>query len=511
MPWLTVLGVVPLVGAAVVAALPKGRDLLAKQIALGVSLVVVALTVLMALQFDAAGPTFQFVESHEWIPAFGISYSVGVDGIGLVLIALATVLVPLVIIASWHDADDAARPAKVYFALILALETTMVGVFAATDLFLFYVFFEVMLIPVYFLIGMFGGPQRSYAAVKFLLYSLLGGLLMLAALIGLYVVSARDLGTGTFDYATLAGLSIDPGTQKLLFLGFFVAFAVKAPLWPLHTWLPDAASESTPGTAILLIAVLDKVGTFGMIRYCLPLFPDASRYFAPAVVVIAVIGIIYGALLAIGQTDMMRLIAYMSLSHFGFIALGIFAFTTVGGSGSTLYMINHGFSTAGLLLIIAALMSRRGSKLIGDYGGVQKVAPLLGGFFLLMALSSLAMPGMSTFVSEILVLIGTYQRYPAAAVVATLAIVLAALYALIWFQRVATGPETDRVKSFKDLRGREMLAVVPVTVLILVLGFYPKPVLEVINPAVSTTLEQVGVSDPAPTVVAPAAAEEVAP
>jgi NADH-quinone oxidoreductase subunit M len=499
MPWLTVLGAVPLVGAGVVAALPQGRELLAKQIALAVSLVVLALTVVMALQFDANGSTFQFTETHEWIPAFGISYSVGVDGIALVLIAMATVLVPLVILSSWHDADDATRPVKVYFALILALETLMIGVFAATDLFLFYVFFEVMLIPVYFLIGMFGGPQRSYAAVKFLLYSLLGGLLMLAALIGLYVVSARELGTGTFDFFTLANLPIDPNTQKVLFLGFFFAFAVKAPLWPFHTWLPDAASESTPGTAVLLIGVLDKVGTFGMIRYCLPIFPDASRYYAPVVIVIAVVGIIYGALLAIGQTDMMRLVAYTSLSHFGFIALGIFAFTTQGQSGSTLYMVNHGFSTAGLLLVVGYLVSRRKSKAISDYGGVQKVAPLLAGVFLIMGLGSLALPGLSTFISEILVLIGTYARYPAAAVVATIGIVLAALYILIWFQRVATGPETEGVKGFRDLRGRELLAIVPIIVVLIAVGFYPKPVLDVINPAVSTTLEQVGVSDPPPT------------
>ncbi len=511
MPWLTVLGVVPLVGAVVVAALPKGRELLAKQIALGVSVLVLALTVAMALQFDAAGPTFQFVESHEWIPAFGISYSVGIDGIALVLIAMATVLVPLVILSAWHEADGANRPVKVYFALILALETLMIGVFAATDLFLFYVFFEVMLIPVYFMIGMFGGPQRSYAAVKFLLYSLLGGLLMLAALIGLWVVSARELGSGTFDYTVLSDLPIDVGTQKMLFLGFFFAFAVKAPLWPFHTWLPDAASESTPGTAVLLIGVLDKVGTFGMIRYCLPIFPDASRYYAPVVVGLAVVGIVYGALVAIGQTDMMRLIAYTSLSHFGFIALGIFAFTSQGQSGSTLYMVNHGFSTAGLLLVVGYLVSRRGSKLISDYGGVQKVAPLLAGTFLVMGLGGLALPGLSTFVSEILVLIGTYTRYPAAAVVATLAIVLAALYILIWFQRVATGPASDSVKGFRDLGGRELLAVVPLAVILVAVGFYPKPVLDVINPAVSSTLEQVGATDPAPVVGSVPSAEGTTP
>ncbi len=499
---LTVLILVPLLGAALVAALPSARETLAKQITLGISLVVLALTIAMALEFDSAAVGFQFTEVREWIPAFGVSYAVGVDGIALVLIAMATVLVPVVVIASWHEADRANRPVKIYFALILALEALMVGVFAATDVFLFYVFFEVMLIPVYFLIGMFGGAQRSYAAVKFLLYSLFGGLLMLAALIGLYVVSARELGTGTFDYVTLTNLAMDENTQRILFLGFFIAFAIKAPLWPFHTWLPDASSEATPGTAILLIGVLDKVGTFGMIRYCLPLFPDASRYYAPVVVALAVIGIIYGALLAIGQTDMMRLVAYTSLSHFGFIALGIFVFTTQGQSGSTLYMVNHGFSTAGLLLIVGYLVSRRGSKLIGDYGGVQKVAPVLAGFFLLMGLGGLALPGLSTFISEFLVLIGSYARYPGAAVVAAFGIILAALYILFWYQRVATGPATDDVKGFRDLGGRETLAVMSIAVVLIAVGFYPKPVLDVINPAVDVTLEQVGLSDPPPTVAA---------
>ncbi len=505
-PWLTILIVVPLVGALVVALLPKGRDLLAKQVTLVVSLVVLVLTVVMATQFDAEGETFQFLERHDWIPQFGISYALGVDGIGLVLIAMAAVLVPVVVLSSWHDADDSGRPVKAYFALMLALESLMVGVFAATDLFLFYVFFEVMLIPVYFLIGAFGGAQRSYAAVKFLLYSLLGGLLMLAALIGLYVVSARELGEGTFDFFALSDLPIDPATQKMLFLGFFFAFAVKAPLWPVHTWLPDAAAESTPGTAVLLIGVLDKVGTFGMMRYCLPIFPDASRYFAPAVIVIAVVGILYGALVAIGQTDMMRLVAYTSVSHFGFITLGIFAFTSQGQSGSALYMVNHGFSTAGLLLVAGYLMTRRGSKMIADYGGVQRVAPLLAGVFLLMGLSSLALPGLSTFVSEFLVLVGTYPRYPVAAVVATGGIVLAALYILLWYQRVSTGPATDAVARFRDLGGRELLAVAPLVFVLIGFGFFPKPMLDVINPAVTATLDQVGLSDPEPAVAAPVGA-----
>jgi NADH-quinone oxidoreductase subunit M len=323
---------------------------------------------------------------------------------------------------------------------------------------------------------------------------------MLAALIVLYVVSADQLGKGTFDYARLVGLHIEPTTQKWLFLGFFVAFAIKAPLWPVHTWLPDAAAESTPGTAVLLVGVLDKVGTFGMLRLCLPLFPDASRYFTPMVLVLAVVGILYGALVAIGQTDMMRLIAYTSLSHFGFITLGIFAMTTQGQSGSTLYMVNHGFSTAGLFIIAGFLASRRGSRLIADFGGVQRVAPVLAGIFLLMGLATLALPGLSTFVSEFLVLVGTYTRYPAYGVIATLGIVLAAIYVLHWYQRVAHGPAAEGVKGFRDLGGREVLALAPLVALVVALGFFPKPWLDVINPAVRGTLQEVHQTDPAPTV-----------
>jgi NADH-quinone oxidoreductase subunit M len=499
-PWLTTLGVLPLLGAVVLAALPKGRDLLAKQIALGVSLAVFAVTLVMATRFKSGGPQFQFAEHHPWISSFGVSYSVGVDGIALVLIAMATILVPIVILAGWHEADESSAPTKNFFALILVLETMIIGVFAATDVFLFYVFFEAMLIPVYFLIGSFGGAQRSYAAVKFLLYSLFGGLLMLAALIALYVVSSHQLGTGTFDYTRLVGLHINATTEKWLFLGFFAAFAIKAPLWPFHTWLPDAAAESTPGTAVLLVGVLDKVGTFGMIRLCLPLFPNASKYFTPLILVLAVVGILYGALVAIGQTDMMRLVAYTSLSHFGFITLGIFAMTSQGQSGSTLYMVNHGFSTAGLFIVAGFLVSRRGSRLIADYGGVQRVAPLLAGSFLVMGLASLALPGLSSFVSEFLVLVGTYTRYPVYAVLATLGIVLAAIYVLLWYQRVATGPATEKVKGFRDLGGREMLAIAPLVALIIGIGFFPKPLLDVINPAVSRTLHQVGRTDPVPTI-----------
>ncbi len=501
LPWLTTIGVIPLIGALILLALPKESTELAKKIALGVSLLPLLLVIGMALNFDANSESeFQFVQSYEWIPTFGISFSVGVDGISLILIALSVILVPLVILAGWNDADDAMGSVKGYFALLLILETFMIGVFAATDVFLFYVFFEAMLIPVYFLIGRYGGPGRQYAAVKFLLYSLVGGLLMLAALIGLYVVSAQELGTGTFDFTTLTNLNIDPGTQKLLFLGFFIAFAIKAPLVPFHTWLPDAASASTPGTAVLLVGVLDKVGTFGMIKLCLPIFPAASEFYAPAIIVLCVVGIIYGALLAIGQTDLKRLIAYTSISHFGFIGLGIFAMTTQAQSGSTFYMLNHGFSTGALFLIAGFLMTRRGSRLIADFGGVYRVAPVLAGLFLIAGLSSLSLPGMSSFISEFLVLVGTFEKYTVAAVIATFGIVFAALYILLMYQRTMTGPLKDGCEKITDVKGREALAIIPMLVLIVALGVYPKPVLDVVNPAVERIMIQTGQRDPEPTV-----------
>ncbi|MBM3688837.1 MAG: NADH-quinone oxidoreductase subunit M [Actinobacteria bacterium] len=502
LPWLTVLMVIPLLGAIVLMLLPRDRDVLPKQVALGFSLLTLVLTVVMGLQFqaDSTAP-FQFVESYPWIPALGISYAVGVDGIGLVLVALSATLVPVVILAGWNDVAPGGRSIKGYFALILVLETLMIGVFSATDVFLFFVLFEVMLIPIYFLIGRYGGADRRYAAVKFLVYSLVGGLLMLAALIGLYVVSAQQLGQGTFDFAALVGLDVDPNTQKILFLGFFIAFAIKAPLWPFHTWLPDAAKESTPATAVLLIGVLDKVGTFGMIRYLLPIFPAASDFYAPLVVALAVIGILYGALVAFGQKDMKRLFAYSSMSHFGFIALGIFVFTSWGMTGSTLYMLAHGLSTASLFLTAGFLMMRAGgSSLISTYSGVNKVAPVLAGFFLFAALSSLALPGLASFIGEFLVLLGTFARNITVGVIAALGIVITAAYALKLYQKVATGPTSPAVEGMTDLRGREITALAPIVFLTILLGVLPAGVLNVVNPAVERTLEVVGISDPPPVI-----------
>ncbi len=511
-PWLTILGIVPLLGALLISILPTGRARLAKQVALGTSLVVLVLTIVMCAQFDpSSGDRFQFAQSYDWIRTFGVHYAVGVDGIALVLIALIAVLVPVVLLASWDDveslSDGADAPAasrksvKSFFALLLVLETMMIGVFAATDVFLFYVFFEAMLIPMYFLIGSYGGPKRSYAAVKFLLYSLFGGLLMLAAVIGLYVESAK-VGTGTFSFEALTKLELSHATQGWLFLGFFIAFAIKAPLFPFHTWLPDAGAEAPTGNAILLVGILDKVGTFGFLRYCLPLFPWAAREFAPYVIALSVIGIIYGALLAMGQKDLKRLVSYTSVAHFGYIGLGCFAFTTQAGTGAVLYMVNHGLSTGALFMVIGFLINRGKSRLVGDYSGIAKAAPKLGALFFVSGLSALALPGLSTFVSEFLVLVGSFQRYPAATIIATIGIVLAALYILLAYQRTMQGPLSAVHATMKDLNVREVAALAPLIALMLFLGFYPKPVTDIVNPAVKVTMQEVGAHDPAPTDVA---------
>ena len=506
-PWLLVMIAVPAVGGAAVAALPGARAALAKQVALGVSLLVLVLAVLATVAFDTGGDRFQLTTSVSWIPSFGVDFALGVDGIALVMLLLIGVLVPVVVVASWRDTGPGGRSMTAYFAWLLVLESMMVGVFVATDVFLFYVFFEAMLVPMYFIIGSFGGPRRQYAATKFFLYSLLGGLVMLAAVIGLYVVSTSQLGEGTFAFDALRQLDIDPGVQKLLFLGFFLAFAIKAPLVPFHTWLPDSGAEAPIGGAVLLVGVLDKVGTFGFIRYCLPLFPDASRTFAPWILGLAVAGILYGALLAIGQSDMKRLVSYTSIAHFGFIALGIFAFTAEGGSGAVLYMVNHGISTGILFLVVGMVITRGGSRTISDYGGIGKKAPVLAGVFLVAGLSSLALPGTNSFVSEFLVLLGSFPTRPVFTIVATVGIVLAALYVLLLIQRAVHGPVRGLVTdtAFPDLRRRELAVVAPLLALVIGLGVYPQPLLDLINPAVSATMTDIG-SDPAGT--RPATAEQ---
>ncbi|HUQ00469.1 MAG TPA: NADH-quinone oxidoreductase subunit M [Aeromicrobium sp.] len=494
---LTLLMLTPLVGALVLGVVPRSAERAAKVVAAAFSLLALAGALAMLTHYDLHKAGFQLTEKHLWIKSFGVYYALGVDGIGVTLILLTTILTPIVILAAWDDVLPAGQRFHGYLAWMLGLEGLAIGVFSATDAALFYALFEATLIPIFFLIGMYGAGSRTYAAVKFLIYNLVGGLLMLASIIGLYFLSGQD-GSASFLLADLVHLDIAPGVEKLLFLGFMAAFAIKAPLFPFHTWLPDAAASATPSTAVLMVSVIDKIGTFGMLRWGLGLFPGSAHWATPVVVALAVVSIIYGALLAIGQDDLRRLIAFTSVSHFGFIILGLFAATSTSTAGATFYMFNHGLSTAALFLVAGIMIARRGSASIGDFGGVQKVAPVLSGVFLVAGLSSLSLPGLAPFVSEFMVMVGTYTRYPVAAVVSVLGIVLAAIYILVMYQRTMTGPLRAESAGIRDLKPLEMASLAPAIVLIVGLGFFPQPLLNVINPAVDATLARIGAGDPPP-------------
>jgi NADH-quinone oxidoreductase subunit M len=486
---LSFLLLLPLVGAVVTAVLPGGPGaVLPKWSALAFSLATLVFGVVLAARFDDGGGT-QYVEDHTWIKAFGAHYALGVDGLGLIMVLLTVILVPVVIGASWADADTGNT--KVFFALVLAVEGLALAVFCAQDVFLFYAVFEATLIPAYFLIGSFGsGERRGSAAVKFLLYMLAGGLVMLASVIGLYALSARS-GDASYLISDLADLDISTSTGRWLFLGFFLAFAVKAPLFPFHTWLPDTTAAATPGTSVLLICVLDKIGTYGMIRFCLELFPEASRWATPVVVVLALISIVYGALLALGQDNVLKLIGLTSLSHFGFIVLGIFVMNAQGVSGATFYMLNHGLATAVMFVAAGYLIHRSGTPLLSRMGGIEKRAPIIAGLFLLGGLGTLGLPGLSPFVSEFLVLVGAFEHHPWTGAVAVTGIVLAAAYVLLAYQRAMTGPPRPDLAGVGDAVPREIIAIAPLVAVMLVLGFAPQPALDVINPSTDHTLEVV--------------------
>lgn len=494
---LLALVVVPFAGALLTPITHRYFKWEPKQTAIGTSLLTLALAFVIAFNFDRNSMSLtQFDFKVNWIDVFGISFHIGVTGIGLVLVLLTTILTPIVL---WADFHNAVKRPVLYSSLILLLSASANLIFLARDLFLFYVFFEAMLIPVFFLIGIYGGSDRAKAAMKFLMYGLAGGLIMLAAIIALILISTTQLQRSSFDIATLSqSVTLTPTQEFWLFLGFFIAFAIKAPMVPLHNWLPDTAEQATAGTSTMLIGVLDKIGTFGMIALVLPLFPNASAQAAPWIIALAVVSVIYGAILAIGQQDMRRLFAFTSISHFGFIVMGIFAFTTVGIAGATLYMVAHGLSTAALFLVAGHLIKQRDTALISNYGGLTKVAPVMAGLFLMAALSALALPGMAGFVSEFMVLTGVYQRYQGAAIVATLGIILAAIYMLWLYQRVFTGPENDKSNLIKDLSKKEVWPIVPVFALLILFGFWPQPVLKTIENSVANVMQQVNAQDPEP-------------
>ncbi|MCR1783643.1 NADH-quinone oxidoreductase subunit M [Nocardioides carbamazepini] len=487
----------PLAGAIAVALLPRT---LSKPVGLGVALATLVAGVVVAASYEIDGGR-QLTEEHEWIEAFGVHYALGVDGLGLLLVLLTVLLVPLVLGAEWFKADAAGSAgARSFVAWTLALEGLSLAVFCATDVFLFYVVFEATLIPAYFLVGGFGRDGRGAAALKFLMFQLAGGLVLLASVIGLYVVSAQQ-GEPSYLLSDLEKLDIGTEAGRWLFFGFFIAFAIKAPLFPLHTWLADTTEKATPGTGVLLVCILDKIGTFGMMRFCLGIFPEASQWATPFVITLALISVVYGALVAIGQDDVFRLIGLTSLSHFGLITLGVFTMTSQGGTGAILYMVNHGLGTAALFLVAGYLYDRTGTASIREMRGVEKVAPVLAGLLLVAGLATLGLPGLSPFISEFLVFVAAFDYGWYVGAIAVTAVVLSAIYVLWMYQRTMTGPTPPEVEGTTDLGVREIAAVAPLMVALVFFGFYPAPLLDVSNPMVGDLMQQVGVQDDAPTVV----------
>lgn len=493
-PLLTILAVLPLVGALVLCFI---RGAVAKVVGLGFAFTTTVLGIVVVV----LAQNTSLAETHSWIRTIGAYYALDLDGMGAILVLLTVILVPVVMIAEWNvgDSRNARWSTRTFFALALALQGFALFVFLSADALLFYIAFEATLIPMYFLIGGWGGERRSAAAVKFLLFSLAGGLVMLVGIAGLYAVTASQ-GQPSFLFGDLAGADFSGNVGTWLFLAFFFAFAVKAPMAGLHTWLPDTAEQARPGASTLLVGILDKIGTFGMIKICLLVFPEASRWAAPVILIWAIVSMFYGALMALGSKDLLRFVSYTSISHFGFMVFGIFAMTTQSLTGATFYMLAHGLSAAALFLVIGAMQARRGTVSTDAFGGVQKVAPVMAGFLLLAGLSTLALPGMASFVGEFLAMAGAWQRYPIHTAFITLGMVLAAVYVLTMYQRTMTGPVTEQVSEHitHDLSLRERAAVVPLITLLLVTGFFPKPVLELAESTATRAMSAVGLQDPIP-------------
>ena len=481
---------VPALGALAVFLLPRRAEGLVKVTAFLTSVVAFVASVPLFTGFNASTPDYQFVEQHAWMPTLGISYHLGVDGISLLLVLLTTFLMPLTLLASWHSVE---RRWKEFAITMLLLETGMLGVFVALDLFLFYIFWEAMLIPMYLIIGIWGGPNRVYAAIKFILYTLVGSLLMLVAILALYFQHGAATGVHTFDLPIVARWVVPGGLgQSLLFLAFALAFAIKVPMWPFHTWLPDAHVEApTPGS-VILAGVLLKMGTYGFLRFCMPLFPQASLAFAPWMFTLAVIGILYGAWVSTVQADIKKLVAYSSVSHLGFVVLGLFTLNQQGMVGGIIQMINHGLSTGALFLIVGMLYERRHTRLIADFGGLWKVVPALSAIFLIVTFSSIGLPGLNGFVGEFLILVGAFQDSRPLAVVATSGIIFAAVYMLWMYQRVIFGEVTrEENRRLPDLSVREWTILVPVLVFIVWIGVYPVSFTGKTEASVSALITQV--------------------
>src|SRR5215510_3671932 len=471
----------PTLGAAAVLLLDRRDTRRLRQVALAVSTVTFLVSLLLWIGFDRARPGMQFSEQHPWIPSAGVSYHLGVDGISLLLVLLTTLLTPLCLLSAWTQVTTRV---KAFLVAMCLLETGMLGVFVALDLFLFFVFWEAMLIPMYLIIGVWGGPHRVYAAVKFILYTMAGSALMLLAILTLYFL--QDRATASFDYAAALQLHIDPRVQTGLFLAFALAFAIKVPMVPFHTWLPDAHVEAPTAGSVILAGVLLKMGTYGLVRFAFPLFPDAAVRLAPVVVSLALVGILYGAWVSTVQPDMKKLIAYSSVAHLGFVMLGLFTFTVQGLVGGIVQMVNHGLSTGALFLLIGMIYERRHSRLISDFGGLWAVVPVFSVILMVVTFSSIGLPGLNGFVGEFLILVGAFQWSRPTAVVGTLGIVFAAVYLLWMYQRVIFGEvRHEENRRLPDLNAREIWTLVPILLLIVWIGIYSKPFTAVTETAVA--------------------------
>jgi NADH-quinone oxidoreductase subunit M len=492
----------PALGAVLVFLLPRRAEALARQVALAVSVATFVVSLPLYFGFNPATPDYQFVEQRAWMPTLGVAYHLGVDGISLLLVLLTTFLMPLALLASWSSVE--ARW-KEFAITMLLLETGMVGVFVALDLFLFYIFWEAMLIPMYLIIGIWGGANRVYAAVKFILYTLFGSLLMLVAILALYFQHGAATGTYTFDLPVLAKFVLPGGlNQNLLFLAFALAFAIKVPMFPFHTWLPDAHVEAPTAGSVILAGVLLKMGTYGFLRFCLPLFPQASLQFAPWIFALAVIGIVYGAWVSTVQPDIKKLVAYSSVSHLGFVMLGLFTLTAQGLVGGIIQMVNHGLSTGALFLLVGMIYERRHTRLIADFGGLWSVMPGFSVIFLIVSLSSLGLPGLNGFVGEFLILVGTFQVNRTAAVVATTGIIFAAVYMLWMYQRVIFGEVTrEENRRLSDLTAREWAVLLPVVLFIVWIGVYPAPFTGMTEASVQALIAQTQAKAAATTTLMP--------
>jgi NADH-quinone oxidoreductase subunit M len=491
MPLLSLVIFLPLAGAILLLFIENRdgrRDGIIRQVALGVSLLTFVASLALWRGFDPSGPEFQFIERHAWVPAFGIDYYIGVDGISLLLIILTGFLTPLALLSSWPSID---RKVKEFSIFMLILETALIGVFASLDLFLFYVFWDVVLIPMYFIIGIWGYDRRIYAAIKFILYTMAGSVLMLIAIIGLAFLHNNATGAYSFDYLRLLELQLSPSTQTWFFLAFALAFAIKVPLFPLHTWLPDAHVEAPTAGSIILAGVLLKMGTYGLVRFAFPLFPQAAVEFAPWLALLSIVGIVYGALVAMVQPDLKKLVAYSSVSHLGFVVLGTCAMNMQGLQGAVYQMLNHGVSTGALFMIVGMLSDRRHTRLIAEYGGLKNVVPRLVAVFFLITLSSIALPGLNGFVGEFLILIGAYRVSWQWGAFSATAAILSAVYMLWMFQRVNYGPITNpKNEKLADLTPREWFALGPLAVMAVVMGIVPNLFLAPTQPAANRIVKR---------------------